>query len=207
MNKYHIPLQPDTCYHVFNQAIGDDLLFRNDGNFEFFLRKYAVHTEGICDTYGYSLLPDHFHFAIKMKSNKECAKWFETKKHKVFDPSIDDVSDFLMERFSNLCNSYAKSYNKVFDRKGALFIDYMKRSEIIDENYLCDLIKYLHFNPVYHGICKDPMDWKWTSLHTFLAAKKTKIKRKEVLQMFGGLDKFKLAHVKLVSPLFEYEFP
>jgi hypothetical protein len=36
----------------------------------------------------------------------------------------------LMERFANLCNSYTKSYNKVYERKGALFIDYLKRQKL-----------------------------------------------------------------------------
>jgi hypothetical protein len=58
------------------------------------------------------------------------------------------MPDFLMERFSNVCNSYTKTYNNLFKRKGALFIDYLKRYEVTDKNSLINLINYIHFNAV-----------------------------------------------------------
>jgi REP-associated tyrosine transposase len=206
MGKYHIPLENDKFYHLFNHAIGEELLFRKDENFAFFLKKYGLHTDAICDTYAYNLLPNHFHFAVKIKSREECKVHFEKIKNAAFDLSAPNMSDFLMERFSNLCNSYAKTYNKMFGRKGALFIDYLKRFEITDETYLLNLINYIHFNAVHHGFCKSPFDWRWSSLHTLLAAKTTKMKRAEILNLFGGIEQFRMAHVRMVSPLTEYEF-
>jgi REP-associated tyrosine transposase len=128
MSKYHIALEPGKRYHLFNHSIGDDLLFRKDENFGFFLEKYALHTEAICETFSYTLMPNHFHFAIRIRSIQECTTQFEKVKKTPFNSLKHNLSDFLLERFSNLCNSYTKSYNKVFDRKGALFIDYLKRS-------------------------------------------------------------------------------
>ena len=165
-----------------------------------------MHTEAVCDTFSYTLMPNHFHFAVKIKSREHCIAHFEKTKQIPFDSSRCHLSDFLMERFSNLCNSYTKSYNKVFNRKGSLFIDYMKRSEIDNEIYFCNLINYIHFNAVHHCFCKNPLDWKWTSLHAFLADKKTKIKKEEALKLFGDPEKFKIAHGKMVQPLSEYEF-
>lgn len=206
MSKYHIPLEPGKCYHLFNHAIGDDLLFRNDENFMFFLKKYAYHTTPICDTFSYALMPNHFHFAVKIKSIDICIAYFEKIKQTEFDSTKYKLADFLMERFSNLCNSYTKSYNKVYNRKGALFIDYMKRAEVDNDAYFCNLVNYIHFNAVFHGFCKNPLDWNWTSLHAFLAEKKTGIKKEDVLGIFGGTDKFLLAHAKMIKPLPEYEF-
>jgi putative transposase len=206
MSKYHIPLEHDKFYHLFNHAIGEELLFRKDQNFGFFLNKFAIHTNAICDTYGYNLLPNHFHFAVKIKSIDECKTHFEKIKQIPFNSSTHDMPDFLMERFSNLCNSYTKAYNKVFGRQGALFIDYLKRSQVSCDNYFCNLVNYIHFNAVHYGFCKDPLDWKWSSLHAFLAARKTAIKTKETLQTYGGLQQFKIAHANMVRPLPEYEF-
>jgi len=206
MSKYHIPLEPDKCYHLFNHAIGNELLFRNDSNFGFFLKKYALHTTPICDTFSYTLMPNHFHFAVKIKPTEVCTGYFEKIKQIRYDPITHNLPDFLMERFSNLCNSYTKSYNKVFNRKGALFIDYMKRSEVGNDAYFCNLINYIHFNAVFHGFCKNPLDWEWASLRAFLAEKKTRIKKEDVLGIFGGSGKFRLAHAKMINPLPEYEF-
>jgi REP element-mobilizing transposase RayT len=206
MSKYHIPLEAGRQYHLFNHAVGDELLFRTDDNFGYFLKKFALHTEAVCDTFSYTLMPNHFHFAVKIKSVEECAIHFEKIKKLQFDNSIHSLSDFLMERFSNLCNSYTKSYNKVFKRKGSLFIDYMKRSEIDNDAYFCNVINYIHFNAVHHGFCKNPLDWKWTSLHAFVAERKTKIKKEETFKIFGGYDKFRMTHSKMIKPLSEYEF-
>jgi len=206
MGKYHIPLLPERYYHLFNHAVGDEVLFRNDDNFKFFLKKYLLHTGSICETFGYSLMPNHFHFAVKMKSKEECEAQFERIKKFRFDTQKHNLPDFLMERFSNLCNSYTKSYNKVYERKGALFIDYLKRVEIDNDTYLCNLINYIHFNAVHHGFCKKPLDWKWTSLHAFLANTRTSIKVSGVLKKFGSVNEFKIAHAKMVTPLSAYEF-
>jgi REP-associated tyrosine transposase len=206
MGKYHIALQPDRFYHIFNCAVGNDLLFRNEDNFEFFLKRYALHTENICDTFSYSLMRNHFHFAIRIKPLNVCASHFEKIKKTAFNASVHNMPDFLMERFSNLCNSYTKTYNNWFNRKGALFIDYLKRHEVIDENSLLNLINYLHFNAVHHRFCKTPLDWKWSSVHTFLGTKRTKIKRREALDMFGGVEQFTVAHTRMARQLPEYEF-
>lgn len=206
MAKYHIPLEPGRLYHLFNHAVGDELLFRNENNFEFFLEKYALHTEAVCDTYSYTLMPNHFHFVVKIKPMEDCMLHFEKTKKTRYDSSMHNLPDFIMERFSNLCNCYAKSYNKSYNRKGSLFIDYMKRSEVDNKLYFCNLITYIHFNSVHHGFCKDPLFWKWTSLHAFLADKKTKIKKEPVLKAFGGIDEFKTAHTNMTTLLNGFEF-
>src|SRR5206468_12042072 len=106
MNKYHIALHPGCLYHIYNQAVGSELLFRDEENFKFFLAKYSLHVSAICDTYCYNLMPDHFHFIIRIRSKDDCIIHFEKVKQRKFNEAIDDISDFLMERFSNLCNSY-----------------------------------------------------------------------------------------------------
>jgi putative transposase len=206
MSKYHIPLEPGSFYHVFNHAIGDEILFKTDDNYSYFLQKYSFHTEAICDTFCYTLMPNHFHFAIRIKEKDACLSYFEKVKAIAFDPEKHDLPDFIMERFSNFCNAYTKGFNKVFNRKGALFIDFLKRAAVISDSYLLNLINYIHFNPVHHDFCKNPLDWKWTSLHAFLLNKKTKLKKEEVLMIAGGLDSFKAIHRKMVKPLPEYEF-
>ena len=90
--------------------------------------------------------------------------------------------------------------------KGRFLLIISNEQKLTMINTFCTLINYIHFNAVHHGFCKKPLDWKWTSLHTFLANKKTRIKIAEVLQKFGSIDEFKIAHVKMVAPLPVYEF-
>src|ERR1044071_3027779 len=98
MGKYHISLEPEKCYHIYNQVVGSEILFRNDEQFQKFLSKYTRHTSPVCDTYCYNVLPDHFHFIIKIKPEKQCIEYFEPIKEISFDAAIHNISDFLMER-------------------------------------------------------------------------------------------------------------
>ena len=141
-----------------------------------------MHTNAICDTYAYNLLSNHFHLVVKIKSLDQCKTHFEKIKQVPFNSSTHDMADILMERFSNLCNSYTKRIiRSLADKERCL-----SRSQVSCDNYFCNLINYIHFNAVHHGFCKNPLDWKWSSLHAFLVAGRTAIKKKETLQTFGA---------------------
>ena len=206
MKNYHSPLHPGLIYHIYNQVVGKELLFRFDENYRFFLSKYELHLKELCQTYCYNLLPNHFHFVIKINSFNHCIQLFEKVKKRTFDPKLHDLSDFLMERFSNLCNSYTKSYNKVYKRKGALFIDFMKRIEVTNQQDLMTLINFIHFNAKYHRCSKKPLSWNWCSFRDLVTNNNMLINVGEVLNFFGGIDNFKLAHGEMVKPKAEFEF-
>jgi len=128
MSNYHQALLPGETYHLFSRAIGEERLFLSEEHYHFFLRKIKQHTAAVCDVYCYALLPNHFHLLVGIKENEAIAQHFKEVKKRAFEIAKDDLPDFIMERFSNCLNSYTKSFNKVNGRKGALFVDYMKRS-------------------------------------------------------------------------------
>jgi putative transposase len=68
MPDYFIPLLPDRTYHVFSRANGCDKLFLDENNYKFFLGRFKIHISPIADTFAYNLLPNHFHFLIRMNS-------------------------------------------------------------------------------------------------------------------------------------------
>ena len=62
-----LPLEPNCLYHVFNRGINGEYLFREERNYEHFLRLYALHIEPIAQTFANCLLRNHFHIAIRVK--------------------------------------------------------------------------------------------------------------------------------------------
>jgi len=111
MPDYHIPLLPDKVYHIFSRAIGTEKLFLEEENYKFFLKKYKLHVSPVADTLAYNLLPNHFHFLVRIKPLEEIKSHFSAiKANKSVD--IEKVPEFIMERFGNLLNSYTKSFNK-----------------------------------------------------------------------------------------------
>lgn len=198
MPDYHIPLYPDKTYHIFSRAVGAEKLFNNEENYHFFLLKYKQYVNPIAGTYAFALLPNHFHFLIRIKGEQFIESHFnEKKKLKKFDPAL--VPDFIMERFSNFLNSYTKSFNKVYNRKGALFMDYLRRVEVLDDHQFSATLFYIHKNPVHHGYCKSMFDWKWTSYKAYLNEDSTFILKKDVLGWLGGKETFLKFHEQRVD--------
>jgi REP element-mobilizing transposase RayT len=190
--KYQDPFEPETFYHIFNHAVGSENLFRTDDNYQYFLKKYAEHTESVWETYAYCLMPNHFHFLIKVKPIQLLQQLpkFSGSTHK-----------FVMQKLSNFLNAYAKAYNIKYQRKGALFLDYTRRVAVKEDSYFTTLINYIHQNPVHHGYCKSLDEWKYSSYQAHISEKATKLQREHVLNWFGGKAGFERFHKENLAAL------
>ena len=186
--NYYQPLLADTSYHIMSRAIGSEKLFLNDENYAFFLRRFDTYISPIADVYAYNLLPNHFHAIINIKPLDQLLPLYRAVKksttiYETWQP------DFVMQQFSNLLNSYAKSFNIKNERKGSLFME-MCRIPILKDSQLSATIFYVHKNAVHHGYCKGIADWPWSSYHSILSKSPTKLKRKEVIEWFGNEEEF-----------------
>ncbi len=197
MAKYHELLKPDGIFHVYSRAVGQEKLFKNEENYRFFLSKYKLHITPVADTFAWCLLPNHFHFLIQIKSFESIKALYKTVKRKD-EFSFEQSPDFIMERFSNWLNSYTKAFNKVYERKGSLFIDYMRRVQVDEDEQLAATIFYIHKNPVHHGLVKNIEDWEWSSFKSHLSSKETSLQRDKVLNVFQGIDGFKEYHKQTI---------
>jgi REP element-mobilizing transposase RayT len=195
------PLYPDSFYHVYSHAVDPEKLFRTDDNCRYFLKKYTQYISPVCQTFAYCLMPNHFHFLIRVRSEKELRKSQKAQK-----PDMDwNARDFVMQQFSNFLNAYAKAYNKKYNRRGALFVDYLRRKTISSDRYLLNVIHYIHFNPVHHGYCNDLNDWTFTSYHALRSRRPTYLDRKNVIDLFGDLNSFDKFHQKMPEKKLEKE--
>jgi REP element-mobilizing transposase RayT len=193
MPAYNIPLLPGCSYHIFTRAIGNEKLFLNEENYKFFLGKFKSHILPVADVFAYNLLPNHFHFLIRIKPIEQIkSKFLEVKKNKPFD--IEKVPEFIMERFGNLLNSYTKSFNKINKRKGGLFMDVLRRVEIFDDSQFATEIFYVHKNAVHHQYVTSIVEWRWSSYRSLLSESPTMLLRKEVIDFFGGKEAFTKFH-------------
>lgn len=197
MPEYHVPMQAEGIYHIYSRAVGQEKLFKSEDNYRYFLTKYKLHINPVADTFAWCLLPNHFHFLIKVKSFVSIKSYYTAVKEKS-DFSAEFLPDFIMERFSNWLNSYTKAFNKVYERKGSLFIDYMRRVQVQGDEQFCATIFYIHKNPVHHGLVKKLEDWKWSSYKSFFSKGETSLQRDKVLEMFQGINAFAAFHQQTV---------
>lgn len=82
INKQAI-LKPENTYHVYNRANGNEKLFLSDENYCYFLKKYDEYIYPIADTFCYCLMPNHFHFLIRIKEESVLKNFFKEKIKKI----------------------------------------------------------------------------------------------------------------------------
>ncbi len=189
-------LEEDKMFHIYNHAVGKDNFFNTADNYHFFLLKLKEYLQYYIDVYAYCLMPNHFHFVIKVKEREvvvnEYLKKAVANKSKIKE--LDFVPKLVSRQFGHFFNSYAQAYNKENYRRGSLFKNRFNREPIEDENYLKKVIIYTHKNPVEAGFVNEPADWKYSSYRSIVSKKPTLIKRSEVIELFENLENFIFCH-------------
>jgi REP element-mobilizing transposase RayT len=182
------PLEPDRYYHIYNHAVGNEILFYNDKNYEYFLSLIEKYLTGYVDIYAYCLLPNHFHLLIKVKDLNGIDR-SKVQNNKKISKEIS-IPKVISRQLSHLFNSYAQAINKQLSRKGSLFNNRFKRIQVTNERYFINLVQYIHHNPIEAGFVTNLSDWKFTSYNAIISDNETRIERKEILRFFGGKENF-----------------
>ncbi len=171
-------LEPGGYYHYFNRGNNKENIFKSEENYPYFLFLVSKYIIPIAEIYSYCLLPNHFHFIIRIKEEFE------------LDKEIKITSRWTFQPFSNLFNAYSKAINKKYNRTGSLFQKHPKRIKIKDDTYLRNLIIYVNTNPDHHGI-GNYQTYKYSSYSSIISKTETLISREKVIDLFDDLDNFK----------------
>jgi putative transposase len=185
-----IPLEFGKVYHLFNRGNNRENIFRQERNYSYFMELWWKHTFQITDLYAFCLLRNHFHAAVFIKEEQDLKAIKNLK-----EPS---------QYFSNFFNAYTRGVNNATQRIGALFERPFERIEVMDENYLRQLIVYIHQNPQKHKFTEDYRDWPYSSYPALIGNVATRLKRDKVLELFGGRDGFLRIHQE-IQPLVTFD--
>ena len=196
MAEVLIPLKTDKFYHIYNHAVGKENFFETDADYTWFLEKYRKYVVPLCEVYSFCLMPNHFHLVVRIKSEKEVKKVLSERSTGRL--SIDDkiqkdnsyLANAVSQQFGNLFNAYAKYFNYVHQRKGTLFTRAFRRKWIENEDYLRQLICYVHQNPVKAGYVIKSSEWKYSSYNAIISLRDTLVMRKEVIGFFDTVENF-----------------
>jgi len=191
MDKSNLKLIPGNFYHIYNKANNPGIIFFKERNYYYFLEKFQKYLNYYLQVFAYCLLPDHFHFLVKIINDKKD----QIAEHK--------KEETISKAFSNFFNSYSKSINVQENRFGNLFSRPFKRKFIKNQNYLTNIICYIHRNPLHHGIVSDFSNYKWSSYSKILNNENHFLESKSVLEWFGGKDEYILIHKELTDKYLE----
>jgi putative transposase len=209
-------LTPAKMYHIYNRANGRERLFIEEENYGFFLQRVTKFILPIAEIYAYCLLPNHFHFLLRIKTIEESIRFYEgilnsiqtapeakfdleaiakrLKEFKIQGNEMELYQTFISKQFSNLFSSYTQSFNKKYERKGSLFLKNFKRKEIDSTEYLLTAINYIHRNPIHHGIVNHFKLWKWSSYQAYISCQQTSVGKDDILKLVGSIDEFVKMH-------------
>lgn len=150
--------EPGGYYHIYNRGNQKQVIFKEADDFRFFIGRLYEYLFGVTNLYGrgeyrrkilplnsysvvcYCLMPNHFHILIRQENNIPISRLVQ-----------------------NLATSYAKYFNKKYNKIGHVWQDRFKYKPILDDSYLLWLSAYIHKNPETDGLLSDFRTYKWSS--------------------------------------------
>lgn len=132
--------------HIVNRGTGQQAIFRAEADNAMFMRIVNEEATRLGITIiAIVLMVNHFHLVI--------------------EPSADNVVSTFMH---NVCYRYARYFNRTYDRSGTLFEGRFKDKPVETDEYLYQVCRYVHANPVVAGLCAAPEDWPWSNFLEFI---------------------------------------
>jgi len=157
------------------------------------------------------LLPNHFHFIIRIKPEAAITSFLtalaienrtKTEQHFLSDQDINKLIEMTFKRFFI---SYAMAFNLMFKRTGNLFYRTFNRVEISKDSHFAHALVYVHANALKHKLVKEFTSYPWSSYHSIISDKPTKLLRDELIEWFGS----KALFIKIRKDMsdYYYDFP
>ncbi|HKY06992.1 MAG TPA: transposase, partial [Candidatus Binatia bacterium] len=136
---------PGALYHVISRGNQRQAIYKDDSDHRRFqsLLGEAVKRHSIT-LYAYVLMPNHFHLLLEVSRTP-----------------LSKVMQSLLYRYTRHYNQrYARSAIYFRGVTGAILCD--------RDNYLMELIRYLHLNPVRARMVREPSRYRWSSHQDYL---------------------------------------
>ena len=169
-------------YHVTNRVVGqaDWFPFRNRQSRLKLLHMMLFYVNAYrCRLAAYQIMDNHFHLVVHFEkfrslSRKEledhAGQFYGDRAEEVtgdwndaqwksFNRRLFDLSRLM----ADLDGQYARWFNDTHERRGHLWGDRFKSSELLDEQAVQDAILYVELNPIRAGLVQRPGQWKWGS--------------------------------------------
>lgn len=179
---------------MYNKAIDKRKLFYEDVDYQRFLNNFKKYFSPYLDVISFCLIPNHFHFMIRIKEEKNVDIAFikseDTVASRKYILKELSWSDFLSDQFRRAFSSHALFINRKYQLHGPLFMKKIKRTEVSSEQKYYSLMCYIHHNPIHHGLSSSFKGWTYSSYQEYLHDSNYTVSDSE-LTILGMGDKIK----------------
>ena len=155
---------PGLLYHVIVRGNQRQKTFVTERDYQAYLERVAKYRKAYRVTvHAYCLMPNHVHLLL------EC-------------------SDVPLSRFmQGLQQSYTQYFNRVHRKVGHLFQGRYKAIICEKDEYLLELVRYIHLNPVRSKLVKRPEGYRYSGHRVYWEGKGTEVMEPGlVLKLLGG---------------------
>jgi REP element-mobilizing transposase RayT len=161
----------DAFYHVYNRGNNKMDIFLDDSDYRYFemllarslspkkvfdkfSRQYS-NFNGEVHIYAYCLMPNHFHFLLHQKDQKQIEKFM-----------------------SSIATAYTMYFNRKHNRRGSLYESMYKSVRIKSDEQLIHVSRYIHLNPINY------LTWDYSSYSDYMYGARDWITSGFILGMF-----------------------
>ena len=168
--------EENQIYHIYNQGNNKELIFFQEKNYLFFLRKMRQYLSPYIDFLSYCLMPNHFHFLVLVRA---------TTLHinKTTERSLNTAIGIMLRSYTNAINIQEGRTGSLFRARTKAkngWIDEVitlgSRNENLlfrpDNDYARQCFLYIHNNPVKAGLTQEPEGWLYSSAMDYAGLRK-----------------------------------
>ena len=155
---------PGLLYHVIVRGNQRRKTFLKEEDYEAYLSRLGHYRQKFGHTvHAYCLMPNHVHLLI--------------------ESSREPLNKFMQ----GLQQSYSQYFNLRYGKSGHVFEGRYKAIICDKDEYLLELIRYIHLNPVRAGMVTEAERYVYSGHRAYAAGKPTSvIDPRKVLDMLGG---------------------
>ena len=162
-------------YHILSRGNNRQLIFGSEDDYRKFLLQLSRQKAKLpFYLYAYCLMPNHIHLLIERR---------------------DDSISRVMQR---LLTAYSQYYNRKHRRSGHLLQGRYKAILCQSDQYLAELVRYIHLNPVRAKMVRRAQDFAYSSHRAYLGFDQSRLVDVEpVLRHFGASKKVAVERFQL----------
>jgi putative transposase len=155
---------PGLLYHVIVRGNQRQKTFLSDQDYRAYLERLAKYREKYgCSVHAYCLMPNHVHLLLE-SSDQPLGKFMQ-----------------------GLQQSYSQYFNRQHRKVGHVFQGRYKAIICARDEYLLELVRYIHLNPVRAGIVKAPERYRYSGQRAYVEDKANGVlDPAKVLKLFGS---------------------
>jgi REP element-mobilizing transposase RayT len=166
---------PGSVYHLTSRGNNNETIFIARRDYQKFLSKLKEYKKELdFKLYVYCLMKNHFHLLVEEGRKTNISR--------------------LMQKLNT---AYSMYFNKKYARRGHLFENRFFSSQVDRDEYLLEVSRYIHLNPVRAELLGKPEEYSWSSCWAYLNLEEDElIDKEEVLGLFGGTPERQVKNYK-----------